>query len=432
MNKVAERCKNANCAKFHFASKRLYFETKAVKVCLYLAAVVPIILTFLPMFNGKNASNTRVILSLISFTITLATEIASSFMSTHKEFAILEHQMFEAEITGSMFSKIEYDRDTTNEINELAIRKGLPKMKKAKKYPTRNVPEEISDDYSYIYLCRIKAATEKYLLSRIFYIYFFILMFVSLGFLFGSVLARDTKDSSSYLAFIVGFYPLVMPIIKDCLACKKASKKCAKICADIDSFFGDGDTSIGRLARFHYYIQNLEFEMLVDRPAVFNIFPFMFRKGINVLQEGVTYRFLGSIKELKTRQLMLKGALSSPKGKNIITKIEYDDAYLDKIAKEKKVVVVNKKTEAKKAEAKKVEVKKAEEPVVEPVKKTTTPKKVETPTETQVKKTTTRKTSATTKKEEQPVVEPVKKTTTKKTSTTPKTASTTTKKTTTK
>ena len=343
-------------------------------------------------------------LSLISFTITLSTEIASSFMATHKEFAILEHQMFEAEITGSTFSKIEYDRETTNEINELAIRKGLPKLKKAKKFPTRNVPEEITDDHSYIYLCRIKAATERFLLSRIFYIYFFVLMFVSIAFLFGSVLVSEDQDSSAYLAFIVGFYPLVMPIIKDCLACKKASKKCVKICADIDNFFADGDTSVGRLARFHYYIQNLEFEMLVDRPAVFNVFPFMFRRGINILQEGVTYRFLEALKELKSRSLILKGALKNPTGKGIITKVEYDDAYLDKIAKEKKVVVVNKKASTKKVEPAIVE---------EPVKKTTT-----------VKKTTPKKVQVN-------ADEPVKKTTTtKKTSTTTKASTSTTKKTT--
>ena len=394
MNKVAERCSRESNQKLHFASKRLYFEAKAVKVSLYLAAVVPIILTFLPIFSGENSGKARVILSLISFTITLATEIASSFMATHKEFAILEHQMFEAEITGSTFSKIEYDRETTNEINELAIRKGLPKLKKAKKFPNRNVPEEITDDHSYIYLCRIKAATERFLLSRIFYIYFFVLMFVSIAFLFGSVLASEVQDSSAYLAFIVGFYPLVMPIIKDCLACKKASKKCVKICADIDNFFADGDTSVGRLARFHYYIQNLEFEMLVDRPAVFNIFPFMFRKGINILQEGVTYRFLEALKELKSRSLILKGALKNPTGKGIITRVEYDDAYLDKIAKEKKVVVVNKKASTKKVEPAIVE---------EPVKKTTTvkkttPKKVEVNADEPVKKTTTaKKTSTTTK-----------------------------------
>ena len=394
MNKVAERCSRESNQKFHFASKRLYFEAKAVKVSLYLAAVVPIILTFLPIFSGEDSGKARVILSLISFTITLATEIASSFMATHKEFAILEHQMFEAEITGSTFSKIEYDRETTNEINELAIRKGLPKLKKAKKFPTRNVPQEITDDHSYIYLCRIKAATERFLLSRIFYIYFFVLMFVSIAFLFGSVLASEVQDSSAYLAFIVGFYPLVMPIIKDCLACKKASKKCVKICADIDNFFADGDTSVGRLARFHYYIQNLEFEMLVDRPAVFNVFPFMFRRGINILQEGVTYRFLEALKELKSRSLILKGALKNPTGKGIITKVEYDDAYLDKIAKEKKVVVVNKKASTKKVEPAIVE---------EPVKKTTTvkkttPKKVEVNSDEPVKKTTTtKKTSTTTK-----------------------------------
>ena len=46
MNKVAERCQRDSSANFYYASKRLYFETKAVKVFLYLAAVVPIVLTF--------------------------------------------------------------------------------------------------------------------------------------------------------------------------------------------------------------------------------------------------------------------------------------------------------------------------------------------------------------------------------------------------
>lgn len=414
MNKVAERCQKPSNAKFHFASKRLFFEAKTVKVCLYLAAVVPIVLTFLPIFNEEQSNGLAgVVLSLISFCITLATELSSSFMATHKESAILEHQMFEAEITGSTFSKIEYDREATNEIHELAIRKGLPKMKKAKKQPTRNVPEEISDDYSYFYLCRIKAATEKYLLSRIFYIYFFVLVAVILAFIFGSVFVKGS-DPATYLSLIVGFYPLVMPIIKDCMACKKAMKKCSKICADIDNFFADGDDSIGRLARFYYYVQNLEFEMLVDRPAVFNIFPFMFRKGINVLQEGVTYRFLGSIKELKSRSLMLKGTLKT-KNRDIITKVEYDDEYLDKLAKEKKVVVVNRKTEVKKTEAKKT----TEQAIVEPVKKSTASKKTteaKAPVKTPTKKVDT-------------FVEPVKKTPTpKKASTTTKTSTQTAKK----
>ena len=99
MNKVAERCLKPANAKFHFASKRLFFEAKVVKVCLYLAAVVPIVLTFLPIFNDDESTGIAgVVLSLISFCITLATELSSSFMAMHKESAILEHQMFEAEI----------------------------------------------------------------------------------------------------------------------------------------------------------------------------------------------------------------------------------------------------------------------------------------------------------------------------------------------
>lgn len=415
MNKVAERCKRESSANFFYASKRLYFETKTVKVCLYIAAVVPIFLTFLPIF--KENPTAGVVLSLISFCVTLMTELSSAFMMEHKEHAILEHQMYEAEITGSTFSKIEYDREATNEVHELAIRKGLPKVKKIESSISKNiakkgfsrksihiedVPEDISDDYSYIYLCRVRAAKERFLLSRVFYIYFFVLVAVIITFIFGSFFVKGSEPAT-YLTLIVGFYPLVMPIIKDCLACKKTMKKCAKLCADIDNFFADGDDSIGRLARFYYYVQNLEFEMFNDRPAVFNIIPFMFRKGTNVLEEGVTYRFLEAIKELKSRSLMLKGTLKQPKGKSIITKVELSDEYLDKIAKEKKAVVVNKTKTIKKVEEPIVEVVEevAENPVVEPVKKTTTKKtttpKTEGETKSTTKKTTTSKTSQTTK-----------------------------------
>ena len=126
--------------------------------------------------------------------------------------------------------------------------------------------------------------------------------------------------------------------------------------------------------------------MFNDRPAVFNIIPFMFRKGTIVLEEGVTYRFLEAIKELKSRSLMLKGTLKQPKGKSIITKVELSDEYLDKIAKEKKAVVVNKTKTIKKIEEPIVEV--AENPVVEPAQKTTTKKTTTPKTEGEVKTTT--------------------------------------------
>ena len=390
-NKVAERCQSTDNAKFYFASKKLFFETKTIKVLLYLAASIPIVLTFVPIFRGSETAG--LVLSLISFCITLFTELSSSFMASHKELAILEHQMYEAEITGSTFSKVEYDREITNEIHELAIRKGLPKLKKVKiTAPIMNVPEEISDDYSYLYLCRIKAATEKFLLSRIFTVYFFVLIAVSIFFVFGSLLLKG-NDPATYLTLIIGFYPVIMPIIKDCMACKKTMKKCTKLCADIDNFFADGDESIGRLARFHYYVQNLEFEMLVDRPAVFNVFPAIFRRGVRILQEGVTYRFLDSIKELKERSLILKGEIQYPKGKSIITKVNYYDAYMEKQNKTK----LKAKTLAK-INSNKVLEEKVEEPkeVVQPeqpvVKKTRTVKKTTDNVESDVKPSAVRKT----------------------------------------
>ena len=154
---------------------------------------------------------------------------------------------------------------------------------------------------------------------------------------------------TEYMTLIIGFYPLLSPIIKDCFACKTSMKKCAKICADIDNFFADGDSSIERLARFYYYVQTVEFEMMMVRPAIFNIFPCMFKHGIRNLHDGVTVRFIEAIHELKGRSLMLKGALSQPKGKGLITKVELDYDKLKKIEKEKKVVVTKRTTQKPKA-----------------------------------------------------------------------------------
>ena len=64
----------------------------------------------------------------------------------------------------------------TNELNELAVRKGLPTAQEVEEKYKISVPSDVIDDYSYLYVCRINAATNKYLLSRIFYIYFFFLM----------------------------------------------------------------------------------------------------------------------------------------------------------------------------------------------------------------------------------------------------------------
>ncbi|MDE7105685.1 MAG: hypothetical protein K2O22_00790, partial [Anaeroplasmataceae bacterium] len=172
MNKVRERCLTDKNAKFYYASNRLFFELKIIKILLYLLAIVPVVITVLPQIKSNPVSN--VVCTIISFAITLINESISSFVNRHKDYAIYSLQLYETGVTGSTFSKIEYDRELTNDLNELAIRRGVPRMKKQEEYHTISVPSDISDEYSYLYICRINAATNKYLLSRITYIYFFI------------------------------------------------------------------------------------------------------------------------------------------------------------------------------------------------------------------------------------------------------------------
>lgn len=322
MNKVSIRCQRESSAKFHYASKKMFNELKVLKVTLYFLAIIPVILQLIPKFS-ENAT-LSFLYTLISFSLTILTEVLSSFMTKHKKNAILEYQLYESEITGSTFSKIEYDRESTNALNELGIRKGLPKARKHKTYNVVNVPEDISDDYSYLYLCRKNAATTNFLLGRMFVFYVLFIVLILIGFA-GCMFIK--QNTSEYLKLIIGFYPLLLPLIKDCLACKEAQRGCIKICADIDNFFADGDDSIERLARFYYYVQNIEFEMMNDRPTMYSIFNKMFKRGINILQDGVTYRFKDAVDELKIRS---SGLIQMPKGKSLITKVDYSIEDLEK------------------------------------------------------------------------------------------------------
>lgn len=325
-NKVKERCKKEEHAKFYYTAQRMFFNLKASRVILYGIAILPVILSLIPSVSAKYAFAC----SIISFCLSILNETLTSFLNEYKKKAIMEYQLYETGITGSEFSKIEYDRETTNELNELAIRKGLQPMRQQQELHDMAVPEDISDDYSYIYLCRREAATTKYLLSRIFYIYFSFLMFIAAMFVVAIFFKTETIE---YLTLIITFYPLVSPIIKACGKCKECMKDCTKICADIDNFFADGDTSLERLARMYYYVQNLEFEMLTNRPAIFNGFKKLFKKGTDDLEEGVTVRFKSAIVELKGKAMMHKGMISQPKGKALITKVDYDIEKLNKIEK---------------------------------------------------------------------------------------------------
>ena len=289
MNKVFLRCKKESCAKFYYSSKAMQTESKAVKLVAYFISIIPIALSLLPIPGDKTTLVFAT--TMISFGLTLFLEFISTFLSNHKEKSILLGQLYEAEISGCTFSKIEYDREMTNELNELAIRKSANKMSKTSDYHTENVPEEIEDRYSYLYLCRTKSASTYYLMSRMFAIYVAILcllitLFISIAFI--------KNNTFQFLQLIIQFYPLLLPIIRNITSSRKTMRYCAKLSADIDNFLADGDDSNMRLARFVYYVQNIEFEMLMASPARYVIFYKLFKKGLKNLEKGVTKRFISA------------------------------------------------------------------------------------------------------------------------------------------
>ena len=322
-NKVKERSQKEEFAKFYYTSQKMFFDLKASRVLLYVIALVPVVLSFIPAVSTQYVF----ICSIISFGLSLLNESLTSFLNDYKKKAIMEYQLYETGIAGTDFSKIEYDRELTNEVNELAIRKGLPRMRKRESFYEVNVSEDIPDEYSYLYMCRKSAATTKYLISRMFYIYLFFLILVAVGFVVAVFFKSETIE---YLTLIITFYPVISPIIKACGKCKECMKDCTKLCADIDNYFADGDVSLERLARMHYYVQYIEFEMLTNRPTIYTVFKKMFAKGVTDLEEGVTIRFERAIVELKGKSMMQKGIIASPKGKTLITKVDYD---LDKLTK---------------------------------------------------------------------------------------------------
>ena len=327
-NKVNARCQKEDHAKFYYASQKMFLSLKYSRVFLYMLAIIPVILALIPSVSARYAF----VCSIVAFSLSLLNEVLSSFLNNYKKKAIMVYQLYETGITGSQFAKVEYDRETTNDLNELAIRKGLYQVRGKENLYTVDVPDEVSDDYSYLYLCRRSAATANYLLSRMFYIYLCTLIAVVAGFVAAIFFKSETIE---YLTLIITVYPVVSPIIKACGKCKECMKDCIKICADIDNYFADGDVSVERLARMYYYVQNLEFEMMLNRPTMYKIFGKMFKRGVANLQDGVTMRFQSAIVELKSKAMMQKGIISQPKGKSLITMVDYEDQ-LTKLEKKKK------------------------------------------------------------------------------------------------
>jgi hypothetical protein len=328
MNKVKQRADNPAHARFLYASKQMFFELKIIKFFLYFLNIIPVVLVFLPQTD----ETIKIVCSLISFALTLTSEVSSQMVSDYKEKSIIVQQVYEAEITGSTFSKIEYDRESTNDVHERAIRKGMPKLEKGKKkYFPPYVPDDISDDYSYLYIARVNAAKIRFLLSREFYLYIIILALIATGFVTFISIAPDIHFGFYY---IICLWPMIVPLIRNAVACVKCQKQCVKICADIDNFFADGDDSVERLARFYFYVQNIEFEMMLVKPIIFIFLEKLYARPLQILTNGISQRFKDAIIELKSKKY-----ISQPKGKSLITKVEYDYEKLrekEKLAKLKR------------------------------------------------------------------------------------------------
>ena len=119
MNKVKDRSLTESALKFKYASESSYRLAKILKLGLYFLAIISVVMSQIEALKQIGFAMT-----ILSFAITIITDLTGQLRSNIVESAILEKQLFEIEITGSTFSKIEYDREMTNELQELAIRKG--------------------------------------------------------------------------------------------------------------------------------------------------------------------------------------------------------------------------------------------------------------------------------------------------------------------
>ena len=155
-------------------------------------------------------------------------------------------------------------------------------------------------------------------------------------------------------------------------------KYCAKLSADIDNFLADGDDSNMRLARYIYYVQNIEFEMLMASPARYGVFYKLFGKGLKNLEKGVTKRFISAERgmyKLTGKPLPKLLAPKSSKTESQKTnEAKTEQKTTKKIEKPKAEQKVSKETEKTKPVTKQTKT---------PTKKTATPTKtVQSPTKT--------------------------------------------------
>ncbi len=398
-NDVALLSRNPSNARIIAAANTMFLQTRVLSITLYIVAWIPLIASFTFQFISNLGQYTYVC-SLISLFISVLTQVLSTSMNSHKERAVLVTQLYEANITSTTLARIEYDRESTNEANEYALRKGNRfNMSKFKSY--YQVPLSLSNKYCYLYTQRIKVTEDRYLIgkNRIFMGTMMFLVGIGLSVLIvllNTIFKSEDYDSvANILPLLVSLYPVLVPLITSFTESSASNKRAIKIAADIDNFFADHDKTSARLERFNYYIQALMYEYRVKLKPIPIIVKKLSSKKLRTVRIGCSERFVQATLDLEGNQnfgKMLNGSFnkvffktiesSDETGSKKASEAEVIDLILQKnsaaaLKKELHIDNTKHKTSSKQVDNKKIDSKKTNTKTTE-IKKSSTKKQVKT------------------------------------------------------
>lgn len=352
MNKVLLNENKERNIQIYRSSQKMATESKLAKIILYVVNFIPLILVLTQDLFGKDPYTSNLVKfssSAVSLILNILTELISNIIANHKEKSVLLAQLFETQITGRTLSKMEYDRETTNELYELAIRKGA--LKKEKKYTgAYDVPQEIDDKYAYLFINRYIAAENRFLLDKLQIIYGVVIAVVSILFIF--FLANMNMTEAVY--YFVCFWPVIIPVVRNFSKCSKNKKQCVKISADIDNFFAEGDDSAEKLYRFNAYIQSISFELRNNLVVIPTTLRLLLSFQIKVLDVGVTNRFIEAVYQFENLVMEKKGLKTRKQKFEWISRNNKDSSATEE---QKNEILIKAKKEAEKAESESASVK---------------------------------------------------------------------------
>ncbi|MDE6302600.1 MAG: hypothetical protein K2M36_03310 [Clostridia bacterium] len=200
MNRVSEYENKEKNIQIYRSARKMSTEAKLVKLIMYLVNFIPLILVFTQdLFNDDPATSALIKFSssAVSLILNILSELISNLLANHKEKSVLLSQLFETKITSLTLSQMEYDREMTNELYEIAIRKGNPKKKK--EYTgAYDVPQEIDDKFAYLFINRYIAAETRYLLNKLQIFYGVVITVAAILFIF-LVSNRNMSEAVYYI-----------------------------------------------------------------------------------------------------------------------------------------------------------------------------------------------------------------------------------------